>query len=127
MSRPSHGFRFAPLDGVALALAAAVTPLAWTQAGTYAWIVPAAVLHFFAFSNVFRVRPSWQLLWAGVFLVNFGTWIMLDCFSWLGVLGVQAPLTVSLVAMEMRSPHYHGVGAKHLNPDLDAYLTAKAR
>jgi len=38
---------------------------------------------------------------------------------------VQAPLTVALTAMEIGSPHDHGVGAARLNRHLDAYLATR--
>jgi hypothetical protein len=38
------------------------------------------------------------------------------------VLAVQTPLTALAIAAEMRSPEYHGVLARRLNPHLDRWL-----
>jgi len=119
MSKRAAGFHFSATDAVGVALCAAVTPLAWTRAGTYAWLIPVAMVHFFLFNNVFRIRKTFQLMWSGIFLIDFATWTALGEFSWLGVLAVQTPITAVLIWMELKSPRYRGVAAHKLNPDLD--------
>jgi hypothetical protein len=78
--------------------------------------------HFFLFCNVFRIRRGPELIWAGLFLVNTCLWWSFVDFGWLGVLAVQTPITAILIALEMRSPSYHGILARRINPRLDDYL-----
>lgn len=107
MSKP--GFRFSATDGVFLALCAAAIVLLRERLGTFVWIIAAAAGHFFLFCNVFRVRRSYELLWTAVFLVNVTAWTWSNRFSWPAALAVQLPVTVLVIALEIRSPRYHGV------------------
>jgi hypothetical protein len=79
-------------------------------------LVPVVLLHFFLFCNVFRVRRSYELTWAVVFVVNLLAWQAGGAFSWRNVLLVQTPVTLALIAMEMRGGRYHGVGWRWINP-----------
>ena len=108
----SRGFRFSAGDAVALAVAAVATWLLLPRIGFLAWLFPFALGHFFLFCNVFRVRRSYELIWAAGFLLNFGAWMVSGGFDWLGVLAVQTPLTLLLIVLEIRSPRYHGVFAR---------------
>jgi hypothetical protein len=107
MSEP--GFRFSVVDGLFLALCAGATVLLRERLGPFVWIIAAAAGHFFLFCNVFRVRRSYELLWAAVFLANVAAWTWSGRFSWTAVLAVQLPVTALVVALEIRSPRYHGV------------------
>lgn len=107
MSKP--GFRFSAVDGLFLALCAGATVLLRETLGTFVWIIAAAAGHFFLFCNVFRVRRSYELIWTAVFLVNVTAWTWAERFSWPAVLSVQLPVTVLFIALEIRSPRYHGV------------------
>jgi hypothetical protein len=44
--------------------------------------------------------------------------------SWLIVMAIQTPLTAIAIGLEVRSPEYHGIGARRLNPRLDEWLTS---
>ena len=80
-------------------------------------MLPAVVLvHFFLFCNVFRVRRSYELIWAASFIVNLLAWQALGQFGWRGVLLTQAPITLLAIAVEMKSNRYHGVGCRWINP-----------
>jgi hypothetical protein len=76
------------------------------------WVIPIAAGHFFLFCNVFRLRRSYELVWTGVFIANVTVWLYLVDFSWAGVLAAQLPLTALLIAMEVRSSRYHGIGSR---------------
>jgi hypothetical protein len=116
------GFRFFATD-LAFLVVCSVAAFAMRDVlGALVWIIPFVVLHFFLFCNVFRVRRSHELAWAGAFLVNALAWQLLASFSWLGVLAVQLPLSAVVIVVEMRSPSYHGVWARRLNPRLDEWL-----
>lgn len=84
--------------------------LLWSVLGTFALLFPIVLAHFFLFCNVFRVRRNLELIWAGVFVVNFAAWAITGSFSWWPVLLVQTPVTIACIVIEMRSPNYHGIG-----------------
>ena len=82
--------------------------------------------HFFLFCNVFRVRRRYELMWTALCLVNFTAWFLLvEPFTWLGVMGVQTPATLLAIGVEMRSPEYHGIFSRRLNPGLDEWLAGE--
>lgn len=107
MSRP--GFRFSLIDGIFLALCAGATILLREAMGPFVWIIAAAAGHFFLFCNVFRVRRSYELIWTGIFLANVAAWTFANRFSWAGILAIQLPVTAFVIALEIRSPRYHGI------------------
>ena len=126
MSERTAGFRLSVVDVLFITAAAAATALLRERLGTWVWSIPVAVGHFFLFCNVFRVRRSYELAWVGVFFVNAGLWVLLDRFSWPTLLAVQAPFTLATFVLEMRSPRYHGIFARRLNPRLDDWLRGDA-
>jgi len=86
------------------------------------WILLLVAGHFFLFCNVFRITRRWELIWAGIFLLNVGIWTWLDRLNWLAVLLSQLPVTVVFILIETRSPHYHGIRARRWNPHLETFL-----
>ncbi len=108
LARP--GFRFSRTDAAVILLAMASTPLAWVLVGPLSLIIPIVLAHFFLFCNVFRVRRSFELLWSGAFVVNVALWFGWSGLSWLGIVLAQTPITATLIAMEIASPRYHGIG-----------------
>ena len=118
----SHGFRFFATDAAFLVVCAVVAFMLRDLLGAMVWIIPFVVAHFFLFCNVFRVRRSYELAWTAAFLANALAWQIFGSFTWPGVLAVQLPLTAAAIVAEMRSPSYHGVWARRLNPRLDDWL-----
>ena len=123
MNRPEtspkrHGFRFSVWD--ALILAAGLGLTLWLHAIDFPlwWIVAMVVGHFFLFCNVFLVWQRWELLWAAVFVINVGLHIANASFDWLLHLLWQLPWTITFIALQIRSPWYHGICAEHWNPSL---------
>lgn len=123
MNRPEtspkrHGFRFSVWD--ALILAAGLGLTLWLHAIDFPlwWIVAMVVGHFFLFCNVFLVWQRWELLWAAVFVINVGLHIANASFDWLLPLLWQLPWTITFIALQIRSPWYHGICAEHWNPSL---------
>ncbi len=104
------GARFSTTDGIVIAIGALLTWSLRELPSSIAWLPAVALGHFFLFCNVFRVRRSLELAWAGVFVANFAAWSWIG-FSWLAVLAVQTPVTVLAIGVEMRSPRYHGIGS----------------
>ncbi len=108
-------------------LAAAILLTLWLRREDHAlwWIVPMAVGHFFLFCNVFLVWRTWELLWAGGFLLNVFIHITQGNLSWWPACGWQIPLTLLVIVLQMRSPWYHGIFAERVNPRLQDYLNGR--
>ncbi|MDI1312445.1 hypothetical protein [Prosthecobacter sp.] len=120
-----HGFRCS--IGDALILAAGLGLSCWLHALDFplAWIVPAALGHFFLFCNVFLVWRRWELLWASAFVLNVAAHLALGSLDWLSPLLFQLPITVLVIIWQIRSPWYHGILAEQLNPRLKEYLAGR--
>lgn len=119
-----HGFRFSFTDAVVLVTGGF---LSWWLAESgfpLWWVVPAAVGHFFLFCNVFLVWRRWELLWAGVFMLNVSGHLAFGQTEWLSPVLLQLPFTVLVITWQMKSPWYHGIGAERLNPRIREYLNA---
>ncbi len=123
--RRTWGFRLSMIDVVILALSVSVPWLLRPSIGSMAGVIPVAVFHFLLFCNVFRIRRWKELAWAGVFLLNAGTWFVYDQMWWPGVLAIQTPVTVALIWTETRQPWYHGILARRWNPRLQDYLEGR--
>lgn len=117
-----HGFRVSALDGAILLLGAVLTIWLRDRSFPLWWIVPMVLGHFFLFCNVFLVWRRLELAWAATFVAN----VMLHAES--GIADAlpnllwQIPITVLVVGCQIRSPWYHGIAARWLNPRLDEYL-----
>lgn len=118
------GFRLSVTDALVLVAGTAATVLLRDAIGPMVGLFPMAIGHFFLFCNVFRVRRRYELAWTAVFLANFTAWAW-TAFSWPGVLAVQLPVTAVVIALEIRSPRYHGVFAARWNPRLPEYLDGR--
>ena len=118
------GFRFSVIDGIAIALCGLGMYGGRDLLQEFVWILPFALGHFFLFCNIFRVRRNYELTWVALFFANFGAWYMLG-FNWLGVLGVQTPITLIAIGAEMRSPRYHGIFCQRINARLEEYLAGE--
>jgi len=116
------GFRFSLMDALAICVFIGAAGSLWQQDSPLWWLLLVAAGHFFLFCNVFRIARRRELIWAGLFLLNVGTWAWLDLLTWPRVLMCQLPITVELVVADMRAPGYHGVFANRLNPRLNGYL-----
>ncbi len=89
------------------------------------WIVPTALGHFFLFCNIFLVWRRLELLWAAAFVVNVAAHVAFNAFNPRPPLLWQTPVTLAVIAWQMRSPWYHGVFARQFNPRLAEYLGNK--
>lgn len=52
---------------------------------------------------------SLELIWAVIYVANVAAFVMSDRFDWASILAMQTPVTLTVIAMEIRSPRYHGV------------------
>jgi hypothetical protein len=120
-----HGFRVSALDGAILLLGAALT--IWLQNESFPlwWIVPMALGHFLLFCNVFLVWRKLELAWAAGFVILVGIHLSVGYTDWIAPLLLQTPATVFVIWLQMRSPWYHGIFARRINPRLDDYLAGR--
>ncbi len=119
------GFRLSLLDAVILMVGAALSWWLQSQSFPLCWIVPAALGHFFLFCNVFLVWRRLELLWAVAFVFNVAAHVFFnDLDPWPSLLW-QTPLTLAVIAWQMRSPWYHGIFARQINARLADYLSDK--
>jgi hypothetical protein len=119
------GFRFSLTDAFALVLFGAAAVGLQRLGSSLWWLVLVVAIHFFLFCNVFRLVRRRELLWAGLFVLNVGFWLLLDHLDWFNVLAVQLPASVGVIAWELKAPRYHGIFADRLNPRLDEYLNGR--
>lgn len=119
------GFRISFLDGLILAAGVAVT--VWLRSIDFPlwWIVPMALGHFFLFCNVFLVWRKLELVWAVTFVILIGIHLAAGYTGWLSPLIMQAPVTLFVIWLQLRSPWYHGIFARRINPRLDDYLAGR--
>ena len=130
MFEPKHksrtwGFRFSLTDAIAIGVFMTAAGGLWHLDSPLWWLLVIAAGHFFLFCNVFRIVRRRELIWAGLFVLNVGVWVWFERLTCLGVLFCQLPITVMLVVADMLAPGYHGVFAKQLNPQLNAYLEGR--
>ncbi len=108
------GFRFSAADAAVIVVAAAATVVLWGPIGELALLFPVVVVHFFLFCNVFRIRRSYELVWADVFVANLIAWQAAGAFGWASVLAVQGPVTA---AADPRGDEGPAVSRRGLFPD----------
>jgi hypothetical protein len=121
----TYGFRISRSDVVVLLVAGVAAGMLWPINRLCASITLIVVGHFFLFCNVIRLHRKWELLWAAIFVANATVWwgLWADLRVW-PVLVTQLPVTIVLIAIQMRSRSYRGIGAQRLNPHLQEALTA---
>lgn len=110
------------MDAIVLLVGMALSGWLARQEFPLGWVVPVAVGHFFLFCNVFLVRRRLELVWAAVFVANVAAHVAFDAFDPWRPLLWQAPVTLAVIAWQMRSPWYHGIFARRINPRLADYL-----
>ena len=119
---PRHGFRISAFDGLVLIVGGCLTVWLYQADNPVWWVVAMVVGHFFLFCNVFLVWRRWELVWAAIFLVNATVHLMNGDPSGGSVLMWQLPVTVWVIALQIRSPFYHGIFADRWNRRLADYL-----
>lgn len=112
-------------DAVVLLLFGIAIALLHRFGSSLSWIVAIVAGHFFLFCNVFRVVRRRELIWAAAFVMNVGLWLLLGELDWFKVLACQLPLTVGLIAWEIRAARYHGIFASRLNRRLADYVEGR--
>lgn len=125
-SQRRSGFRFSPWDAVILLAGAVLTWWLRAQQIPLWWTVPMVLGHFFLFCNVFLVWRRLELAWAGMFLLNVAAHVAADVQEWWPPVLWQAPVTLAVIAWQIRSPWYHGIFARQINPQLAEYCKKAA-
>lgn len=130
MFEPAHrprtwGFRFFATDAVVIGVLAAAAIVLHQIENPLSWILIVVAGHFFLFCNIVRIRRTFEVVWAGLFISNIAAWLWFAELSWIRVLCVQLPITACLIFAETRSARYHGVLAPRTNPRLNDYLAGK--
>jgi hypothetical protein len=118
----SHGFRISAFDGIVLFIGGCLTVWLYREDNPVWWLVATVLGHFFLFCNVFLVWRRWELLWAAIFLVNVTVHLIGGDTNGGSVFAWQLPLTLWIIALQIRSPFYHGVFAQRWNRRLQEYL-----
>jgi len=122
-SKRTWGFRFSTTDAGALVLFGTTVTL--LHPTSLSWIVAIVAVHFFLFCNVFRVVRRRELIWAAAFVLNVGLWLALDRLDWRIVLLCQLPVSIGIIAWELKAARYHGVFADRLNDRLTDYIEGR--
>jgi len=115
------GFRISVRDVIVLVLGAAA---AWWVARidmSLRFAVLFTVGHFFLFCNVVRMARRLELIWTAIFLVLASCAQLLGTPTWNQTFAICFLVTCVLVTLHVRSPSYHGLGWKKLNPKLPAW------
>jgi hypothetical protein len=114
-AKPPLGLRFSRFDAAVLLVSVIVTAAVWHLPTNPGVIVLTVVGHFFLFCNIVRLRRSFELVWAVSYVtLTFGT-IALGWMSWLVPLAAVTPVTLALIAAEVRSIRHHGVPSDYRN------------
>jgi hypothetical protein len=124
-SERTWGFRFSLTDAAALVLLGATVAILNRVGSDLWWIVTLVAAHFFLFCNVFRVVRRRELIWAAVFVVNVGFWLLLGRLDGFKVLVCQLPISAVIIAWEIRAARYHGILADRVNPALQDYIQGR--
>ena len=112
------GLRLSWIDVIVLAIGfgagiwGAMTKFIPAMIGAY------VICIFFLFCNVFRIRRSLELIWAGIFLILGSAQLHYSNLSWPIVFSIGLLVALILVAIEMRHPGYHGIFWQKINPAL---------
>ena len=118
----THGFRFSLQDALILLGGAGLAYWLRNESFPLWWVVPMALGHFFLFCNVFLVWQKLELTWAVAFVMQVAIHLAAGYTDWLSPLIVQAPVTLFVIWLQIRSPWYHGIFAERLNPQLADFL-----
>jgi hypothetical protein len=119
------GIRFSPTDAIVLALFGLAIAVLRRFDSSFSWIVAIVAAHFFLFCNIVRLARLRELIWAAFFVINVGCSFFLGRLDWFTVLACQLPLSIGVIAWELKASRYHGVFADRLNSHLADYIEGR--
>lgn len=112
------GFRLSVVDILVLVVGAACSLLLDGMENPLGQAVLFTVAHFFLFCNVLRMRRSFELIWAALFLLLASLSISCDVPTWSVTVLIILAATLVLTVLQVRQPSYHGIFWQQLNPGL---------
>ncbi len=126
VSRPEFkpGCRLSALDVCVLICGTVGSVAAWPLVWWVGFVIAFVVAHFFLFCNVFRMSRPLELVWAATFAALAGSTVVSETPSWFVTVVGSLIVTVAVIAIEMRSPSYHGIAWRRLNPRLPQWWDA---
>jgi hypothetical protein len=125
--RFAPGFRISGSDLLILLLGCAGTFVAGIHAWWMGLSIAVVTAHFFLFCNVFRISRRPELIWAGTFILLSTCTILTGLPGWVATIAVSLLVAAVLIAREMKTPGYHGVGWGRINPDLRKWWEASLK
>ena len=121
------GFRLSVFDCMIVLLGAVGTGWAYQIEPAFGLVIAFTVGHFFLFCNVVRMARPRELAWALVFIALISASILTGIPSWNQTFLASLATTCAVVALEMRSPSYHGILWQRINPNLKAWWQMHGR
>jgi hypothetical protein len=121
------GWRCSTVDAVVLVIGAVSAGAALRVDHGLAIGIGLAVGHFFLFCNVFRIRRTSELIWAGAFVALVASTVITGRPGWSETAAMAIGLSACLILLEMRLPSYHGIGWRRINPGLEAWWLVNGR
>ncbi len=111
----TYGIRFSIPDGIVIVICVIVTWTLYPIIGKESLLFPYVLGHFFLFCNIFRISRKPELIWSGLFVVNFLMICIVAEKSSATAMTVQLPITLVIIGNEIRKPYYHGIACKIIN------------
>jgi hypothetical protein len=99
--------------------------VAWQVLWWTGFVIAFVVAHFFLFCNVFRMSRPLELVWAAIFVGLAGSTVVNEAPGWMVTVAGSLVVTVVVIAIEMRSPAYHGIAWQRLNPKLPQWWESR--
>ena len=115
------GFRIDAKDVVVLIIGAVSSVYVLRLDGFLALVIAFAVGHFFLFCNVLRMARHLELIWAMVFVLLCASTIALGQPEPATSVGGVLLTTLLVTVLQLRSPSYHGIAWRRVNPGLVAW------
>lgn len=119
------GFRCSGLDTVVLIAGAIGTVAMIPIDGRIAFVIGFTVAHLFLFCNVFRISRPLELAWSVVFVALCYASFTWGQPPWLATAGMSFAVTNIVIMLALRTPSYHGIGWRTINPRLPEWWEAQ--
>jgi hypothetical protein len=121
------GFRISEIDVGVLILGVLISVMVGRWDSSLALAVAFTVAHFFYFCNILRMARVLELGWAFLFTVLAGSTLVAGRPTWNETFLLMLAMTAILSVLQVRTPSYHGVLWKRLNPELPQWWAANQR
>jgi len=116
--RFSPGFRLNLRDVLALVCGSGLAFFLRETESELSILTLIAVLHFFLFCNVFRIKRKKELIWMFVFLLLVAFTVILGRPSFIVSVAISIAVSSYLIIKEIKEVDYHGVLWNRFNPNL---------